>query len=119
MADQAEFTRRYQGLLDHYGLVGEKTQPNHGNENGDIEQRHHRFKRALDQALMLRGSRIDFADREAYAQFLRRLVDQLNAGRRPERLAEELQGGTASAFPRARLEAYMPSSGKREWMRAV
>ncbi len=31
-------------------------------ENGDVEQSHHQFKRALDQALMLRGSR-DFASR--------------------------------------------------------
>ena len=35
----------------------------HGNENGDVEQSHRQFKRAVDQALMLRGSR-DFASRE-------------------------------------------------------
>ena len=34
-------------------------------ENGDIEQRHHRFKNAVEQALMLRGSR-DFASRVDY-----------------------------------------------------
>jgi hypothetical protein len=101
LAERDEFTRRYQGLLDHYGLVGEKTQGGHGNENGDVEQRHHRFKRALDQALMLRGSR-DFADRAAYTQFLRALLDQLNAGRR-ERLAEELR--VLRPLPARRLEA--------------
>src|SRR5206468_9675124 len=47
-----EFTQRYQGLLGHYGLVGEKIQAAHANENGDIEQRHRRFKEAVDQALM-------------------------------------------------------------------
>jgi len=82
------FTRRYQALLDHYGLTGRKIQAGKANENGDIEQRHHRFKQALDQALMLRGSR-DFADREEYERFVSELIDQLNAGRRP-RLAEEL-----------------------------
>ncbi|MCP4574668.1 MAG: IS21 family transposase, partial [Deltaproteobacteria bacterium] len=61
-----EFTRRYQDLLDHYGLKGCKTNKNSPNENGDVEQRHHRFKKAVEQALLLRGSR-DFADREEYA----------------------------------------------------
>ena len=28
------FTRRYQGLLDHDGLKGEKTQPRQAHENG-------------------------------------------------------------------------------------
>ena len=37
------------------------------------------FKRALDQALMLRGSR-DFAGRDGYAAFLRQLFAQRNAG---------------------------------------
>jgi hypothetical protein len=82
------FTRRYQELLDHYGITGEHTNPGRAHENGDVEQRHHRFRTALDQALMLRGSR-DFESREAYTAFLRDLFAQLNAGRR-DRLAEEL-----------------------------
>src|SRR5208337_985548 len=76
-----EFTQRYQGLLEHYRLLAEKTNPNSGHENGDVEQRHHRFKRAVDQALMLRGSR-DFVDVESYGQFLQTLTTQLNRGRR-------------------------------------
>ncbi|HTE19189.1 MAG TPA: IS21 family transposase, partial [Armatimonadota bacterium] len=82
------FTRRYDALLSHYGLRGEAIQPGKAHENGDVEQRHHRFKVALDQALMLRGSR-DFESREAYLRFLQGLFAQLNAGRR-ERLQEEL-----------------------------
>lgn len=82
------FTRRYSALLAHYGLRGEAIQPGKAHENGDAEQRHYRFKSALDQALLLRGSR-DFPDREAYARFVRDLFRQLNAGRR-ERLQEEL-----------------------------
>ena len=56
-SNHEEFTQRYQGLLEHYALRPEKTNPNSGHENGDVEQRHHRFKRAVDQALMLRGGR--------------------------------------------------------------
>jgi len=82
-----EFTQRYQALLDHYGLVGRKIQAASPNENGDVEQRNHRFKRAVTQALLLRGN-TDFATRDEYRQFLKKLFAQLNNGRR-ERFLEE------------------------------
>ncbi len=82
-----EFTQRYRALLNHYGLQGHKTQPESPNENGDIEQRHYRFKKALEQSLMLRGS-CDFSSRQDYGAFLSKLFVQLNAGRK-DRLAEE------------------------------
>ena len=82
-----EFTQRYKALLNHYSVQGHKTQPASPNENGDVEQRHYRFKKALDQSLMLRESR-DFSSREEYADFLKKLFTQLNAGRR-QRFKEE------------------------------
>jgi hypothetical protein len=100
-SNREEFTQRYQGLLAHYDLLAEKTNPNSGNENGDVEQRHHRFKRAVDQALMLRGSR-DFADVAAYGLFLETLTKQLNRGRQA-RFAEELQ--VLRGLPPVRVEA--------------
>jgi hypothetical protein len=100
-SDMKEFTLRYQGLLEHYDVLPEKTNANSGNENGDVEQRHHRFKRAVDQALMLRGSR-DFADVAAYQQFLKALTQQLNRGRRA-RFDEELK--VIRGLPPTRLEA--------------
>lgn len=96
-----EFTDRYSALLRHYGLEGQKTQAASRHENGDIEQRHHRFKRALDQSLMLCGSR-DFESRADYEAFLRKLLGQLNAGRQ-ERLAEEL--AVLGRLPQRRLDA--------------
>jgi hypothetical protein len=45
-----------------------------------VEQRNYRFKKAVDQTLLLRGSR-DFEDRGAYEFFLHKLFAQLNAGR--------------------------------------
>lgn len=83
-----EFTQRYQGLLSHYKLTGRKTNPSSPNENGDVEQRNHRFKRALDQALMLRDSR-NFATRKEYELFLEGLFTQLNSNRH-DRFKEEL-----------------------------
>ena len=83
-----EFTQRYRALLNHYGIQGHKTQPSSPNENGDVEQRHYRFKKALEQSLMLRGS-CDFVSRENYAAFLKKLYIQLNAGR-IDRFKEEV-----------------------------
>jgi len=107
-SDPAEFTERYQGLLRYYGLQGEKTQAGHGNENGDVEQRHHRFKRAVGQELLLRGSR-DFASVAEYQQFLQGLFERLNAGRKP-RLVEEMKA--MQELPERRME-----SCKRERVR--
>ncbi len=97
---QKEFRQHYDGLLKHYRLKGEKTQAGRGNENGDIEQRHHRLKRAVDQALMLRGSR-DFESRKAYEEFLEKMFTQLNKGRK-ERLREEQK--ILGSLPERRLE---------------
>lgn len=95
-----EFTTRYRELLKHYDLKGEKIQADHAHENGDIEQRHYRFKNAVDQALLLRDSR-DFASRQEYEAFLQKLFGQLNAGRK-ERLAEELK--LLKRLPERRLD---------------
>src|ERR1700677_2587389 len=94
------FTRRYQGLLKHYGLEGQAIQPRQANENGDVEQTHHRFKQAVDQALMLRRSR-DFASRGDYQLFLKKLIAGRNATRK-ERFREEI--AVLSALPARRLE---------------
>ena len=100
LSERKDFTDRYEALLRHYGLEGRKIQAGKANENGDIEQRHHRFKRAMEQTLLLRGSR-DFVSREGYEMFLAKLFDQLNAGRR-ERLAGEMK--TLSALPPTRYD---------------
>jgi hypothetical protein len=96
-----EFTRRYAALLQHYGLEGDKTQADSPHEIGDVEQRHYRFKKALEQALILRGSR-DFSSRDEYAGFVGKLFTQLNSGRK-ERLAEELK--VLRRLPERRLES--------------
>ncbi len=82
--------------MQHYGM--EPTTNNLGvaHENGDVEQAHHRFKEALDQALRARGSR-DFRDRAAYERLLQELVRgaQRHAGGALGRGA----GGAAAVAP--------------------
>ncbi len=101
-----EFTRSYQDLLDHYDLKGCKTNPDSPHENGDVEQRHYRFKQAVDQALMLRNSR-DFTDRSDYEQFLVKLFKQLNAGRNKRFLQEQ---AVLKRLPKNRIEACKKST---------
>ncbi len=96
-----EFTDRYQGLLTHYGLTGRKTQAASPNENGDVEQSHYRFKKAVDQALMLRGSR-NFTTRKDYEIFLERLFSQRNSNRHAA-LQKEL--AVLRSLPISRLAA--------------
>ena len=99
-SDEREFTARYGALLRHYKMTGQKIQPRKANENGDVEQRHHRLKRAVDQSLLLRDGR-DFSSVDEYKAYLRALVAQLNAGRR-DRLRIEMQ--YLQALPTGRLE---------------
>lgn len=86
---QAQATARYAALMAHYGLEPTTNTVGVAHENGDVEQSHHRFKDAVDQALRLRGSR-DFLTRTAYVRFLQDLVRQRNLTRQ-RRFAEEQQ----------------------------
>ena len=101
MSNAKEFTSRYDALLRHYRMDGQKIQAGKANENGDVEQSHHRLKRAVDQSLMLRGGR-DFSAIGDYKEYLRLLVVRLNAGRR-DRLKAEMQH--LKALPDSRLES--------------
>lgn len=100
LGDRREFTRRYSALLSHYNLEPRKIQVDSPNENGDIEQSHNRLKTAIDQSLMLRGSR-DFVSTGEYRAFLRAVFAGLNAGRR-ERFDRELQ--VLRPLPKRRVE---------------
>ena len=44
-------------VLAHYGIRSTRTNPSSPHENGVAEQAHYRLKDAIDQALILRGSR--------------------------------------------------------------
>jgi hypothetical protein len=94
-----EFQTRYRDLLDHYGVTGQRINARQAHENGDAESSHGHFKTAVDQALLMRGSR-DFASREEYASFLHEVVKVRN-DRRRDRFAEEV--AALAALPNERL----------------
>lgn len=77
---KADVTDRYRGLCRHYRLHPSRN--NHGevHENGAVEAHNGHLKDALDQALILRGSR-DFVDLASYQRFFDEVVARHNAAR--------------------------------------
>jgi hypothetical protein len=75
-----DVTRRYEDFCAHYGLLASRCNPGEPHENGSIESHNRHLKTALDQALILRGSR-DFDDVAGW----RRFVDQIVARRNRRR----------------------------------
>lgn len=102
--NQEEFTQRYTALMKHYRITPMKINPGKGNENGDVEQSHNRFKKAVDQELLLRGSR-NFLNREEYEQFLRKLLKRKNAGRKK---LLDLEMAKLRLLPNKKLDCFTP-----------
>ena len=67
----------YAALLDHYGLRSTRINRGQSHENGVAEQGNHRLKDAVDQALILRGSR-NFDTGGDYARFVGEMVERRN-----------------------------------------
>jgi transposase len=82
------FNDEYLQLLEHYGIEPRVTHVRSPNENGDVESSNGGLKRAVEQHLLLRGSR-NFESLEEYESFLFGIMEKRNAGRK-EKLAEEL-----------------------------
>ena len=77
LAEQEALTQRYAELCRHYGLRATRCNPGRSNENGSIESRNNSLKRALEQALRLRGSR-RFDARADYEAFVDTIVQRMN-----------------------------------------
>jgi transposase InsO family protein len=75
---QDDLTRRYDAFCAHYGMTPSRNNTGVAHENGSIESSHGHLKRALDDALLLRGSR-DFDDLPAYRRFVDEVVGRRNA----------------------------------------
>ena len=73
-----DITERYAALMGHYGMTATRNNTGVAHENGSIESAHGHLKRALDDALLLRGSR-DFPDLDAYRAFVDAIVGRRNA----------------------------------------
>src|SRR5271156_3558366 len=78
---QEDLTLRYQELMSHYGMTPTRNNLGVAHENGSIESSHGHLKKALEDALLLRGSR-DFAVLAAYRGFVDEIVGRRNANNR-------------------------------------
>lgn len=76
-----DLTQRYQDLMRHYGMTPTRNNRGVAHENGGIESPHGHLKVALNDALLLRGSR-DFTDLEAWRGFIDEIVGRSNARNR-------------------------------------
>ncbi len=74
---QRDFTRSYDELCRHYGMLATRNNRGEAHENGSIEGPHAHLKRRLDQALRRRGSR-DFVSIEAWREFVEAQVARQN-----------------------------------------
>lgn len=77
---QRDFTRSYEDLCAHYGMLATRNNRGVAHENGSIEGPHAHLKRRLDQALRRRGSR-DFVSIEAWREFVEAEVAKQNRRR--------------------------------------
>ena len=73
-----DLTRRYEELCAHYGMTPSRNNAGIAHENGAIEGPHGHLKRAIEDALLMRGSR-DFDDLAAYRRFVDEIVGRRNA----------------------------------------
>jgi hypothetical protein len=96
------FTAKYRGLADHYGFESAKTNPGSPHENGDVEKSNDLLKKAIDQSLIIRGSR-DFDSVADYEKFLQKIIDRMNQNCH-KRFVEEIEA--LKELPARRYDDY-------------
>ena len=99
---QEDLTQRYQALMRHYGMTPTRNNLGVAHENGSIESAHGHLKRALEDALLLRGGG-DFDDLDGYRRFVDEIVGRRNAHTR-KRL--ELERPELAKLPKRRTADY-------------
>jgi len=89
MGSRREFTDRWQQVMSHYAVTPTTNNPGVSHENGSVEKSHDTLKNAIEQELMLRGSR-NFATQKEYFTFCENIVAGRNA-QRQDRLLTEME----------------------------
>jgi hypothetical protein len=106
-------TARFAAVLAHYGMRSTRIMPGEAHQNGVAEKAHDVLKRALAQALVLRGSS-DFATVSDYEAFVKDVVERVLNRSTHERLAEERV--LLMPLPATRLPTYTTyESVVRKW----
>jgi hypothetical protein len=128
------FNAEYVALMQHFGMTPRTTAVGAKEQNGDVESANGAFKRRLEQALLVRGSRdfesveawqalIDQVARKANANRGRRVEEELSAMRElhvaklPEYVEEEVRVSEWSTVRVKHCAYSVPSRLKGEWVR--
>lgn len=99
---QQDLTRRYEDLCAHYTMTPTRNNTGVAHENGSIEGPHGHLKRVIEDALLIRGSRV-FDDLPAYRGFIDGIVGRINA-RNAGRI--DVERAALKALPRKRTADY-------------
>ena len=97
-----DLTTRYELLCDHYGMKPTRNNRGVAHENGAIESPHGHLKRAIKDALLLRGSSA-FDSLDAYRAFIDQIIGRQNTRQR-ERI--EAERATLAPLPTLRSDDY-------------
>ena len=73
-----DLTTRYEALCAHYRMLPTRNNTGIAHENGSIESSHGHLKKAVEDAVLLRGSR-NFDDLAAYRRFIDEIIGRRNA----------------------------------------
>ena len=73
-----DLTRRYDALCAHYGMDPTRNNRGVAHENGAIESSHGHLRKAIKDALLMRGAN-DFEDLTSYRRFIDEIVSRKNA----------------------------------------
>src|SRR5262249_32448030 len=99
---QEDLTRRYEDLCAHYGMMPTRNNRGIAHENRTIESAHGHLKKAVEDALLLRGTR-RFDDLDAYRRFVDEVVGRRNR-RNSKRL--DIERPSLLALPAHRTSDY-------------
>jgi hypothetical protein len=97
--------RRYEAFCAHYRMMPTRNNRGIAHENGAIESAHGHLKKAIEDALLLRGGR-DFDDIDAYRAFIDALIGRRNA-RHQKQIA--LERAVLQPLPERRTTDYEES----------
>ena len=101
-AAKDDLTDRFDALCQHYGMTPTRNNKGVAHENGSIESPNGHLKRAIEDALIMRGSR-DFEDLSAYRRFIDEIVGRINA-RNARRI--DIERGSLRPLPARRTADY-------------
>jgi transposase len=96
-------TKRFAQVVEHYDFESSRIEPGEAHQNGVAEKANDLLKTALNQALILRGSR-DFPTVDVYLAFARAVVEERFHRHRVDELAHER--AVLKPLPEHRLPEY-------------